>query len=281
MKKPGETIVFLPKAEFTEKQLELIGPAKFYSEKVNNDDDLIEKCKNAEAVLAANSRTGALSAKFFDSLPNLKFVSVYSTAFDWVDLEAAKRNNVTVSYCPGFATEAVANWTISMITKLIQPKGKTLGVIRLGRSGLEVAEKAAELGMKVIAWDRKQKASNQVPLHALLRQSDVVSLHLALNEETRNFIGVKELAAMKPGAVLIDSAREGLFDLKALEKALESGKLSGAAIDLDHHSKTLLAKAMTTNHVAGNSAESYALGNVMFVQNLVKWREGKEQNRLV
>ncbi len=275
-------VVFLPKVDFTERQLELIGPATFYGEKVTSEKDLIRKCLKADAVLATQKRTGNLTPNFFNSLPNLKFVSIYSTGYDFVDLKAAKAQGVTVSYCPGYCTSAVAEWTISMIQKLCKPHaGKTLGIIGLGRIGQAVAATALQIGMKVVAWDRIKKTTFQVSLEKLLRESDVVSIHLALNDQTQGFIGEKEIAMMKTGAALINSAREGLVDNKALVKSLKTNKLRGAAIDLDHQSKTNIPKAITTQHIAWNNTESFKVGDEMFVQNLVKWRNGEPQNVLV
>ncbi len=274
-------VVFLPKTDFTTRQLELIGPATFYGKSVTSEKDLIQKCLEADAVLATQKRTDNLTSSFFNSLPKLKFVSIYSTGYDFVDLNAAKAHRVTVSYCPGHCTSAVADWTISMIQKLCKPKGKTLGVIGLGRIGKAVATIAMQIGMKVVAWDRSQKTAFQVPLEKLLRESNVVSIHLALNNQTRNFISEKEIALLKNGAFLINSAREDLVDNKALAKALKTGKLAGAAIDLDHRSTTQIPKAITTSHTAWNNAESFRLGDEIFVQNLVKWRNGKPQNVLV
>ena len=273
-----KTVVFLPKRLFTKEELALIGPAEFYGEKVESESDLIGKCRGAEAVLAAMSRTGKLTERFFESLPELKFVSVYATGYDWVDVDAARKNGVVVSNCPGYSTPAVADWTISMIQRLGVARGKALGVIGLGRIGQEVAKRAKRLGMEVIAWDRKPKAEFQVPLEELLKKSDFVTLHLALNEETRHFIGKKEIALMKRGAFLINSAREGLVDINALREALESGKLGGAAIDLDIHSKMDVPGAIATPHRAWKSEESARLGNKMFVGNLVAWRRRKPQN---
>lgn len=280
MKKSGRVVVFLPRDRFTVEQLERIGSATFYGNAVVGEADLIAKCSDAEAVLATPSRINRLSAKFFDSLPKLKFVSIYATGFDWVDLKAAAKNKVIVSYCPGFATVAVAGYTISMIKRLCNPRGKTLGVIGLGRIGLAVVEKASRLGMSVITWDRKEKASFQVPFEKLLRESDVISVHLALNDETRGIIGKKELALMKKGAFLINPSRERLVDNAALSEALENGKIAGAAIDLEYNSKTKIPKAITTLHVAWRSVESETLGTEMFVHNLEAWRAGRPENRL-
>lgn len=275
-----KTVVFLSKELFTPEQLELIGPADFYGENFESEEDVIEKSRGAEAILAAKSRSGDLRKKFFDSLPDLKFVSIYATGYDWIDLGAANEHGVTVSSCPGFSTPAVSDWTISMIQELCEPKGKTLGVIGLGRIGRATAEKAKAIGMKVVAWDQKEKTDFQVPLEELLKQSDVVSIHLSLGEGTEGFLSKEKIALMKPEAFLVNSAREGLMDINAVKTALESGKLAGAAVDLDIHSTTEYPNAITTPHTAWRSDESQKLGKEMFVGNLVAWRSGKPQHVL-
>jgi phosphoglycerate dehydrogenase-like enzyme len=85
---------------------------------------------------------------------------------------------------------------------------------------------------------------------------------------------------MKRGSVLINSSREELTDNNAIANALDGGKLSGAAVDLDFHSETKIPKAITTLHTAWNSPDSFEVGNEMFVQNLVAWRNGKPKNQL-
>ena len=117
----------------------------------------------------------------------------------------------------------------------IQLTGKTLGLVGFGGIAAEMARLAGGIGMRVLAWNRTAKAHPGVAfvdLDALLGDSDVVSLHLLLNDETRGFIGAERLAAMKPGAILVNTARGALVDEAALVDALEAGRLHHAALDV-------------------------------------------------
>ena len=277
-----KTVVFIPKDRFTEDELKLIGDAEFFGEKVKDEDDLINKCKDADYVLAAISRTGDLTRKFFESLPNLKFVSIFATGYEWVDVEAAKENNVVISNAPDYCTEAVAEYTITMLLRLARDKkkevlGKTLGVIGYGAIGKRVTEMAKGIGMKVLVWNRTEKITI-TPLEILLKESDFVSIHLALTKDTKNFLNKERLNLMKDGAFLINPSREGLVDNMELTRLLETGKIAGAAVELDHHSKTEMPGAILTPHIAWNTEEGLKKGQKIFLENLIKYKEGKPQN---
>jgi D-3-phosphoglycerate dehydrogenase / 2-oxoglutarate reductase len=119
----------------------------------------------------------------------------------------------------------------------VQLTGKTLGIIGLGGIGREIARLAAGMGMTVIAWNRTQHSDSPVPLvdlDALLARADVLSLHLVLNDETRGFLDAARMARIKPGAILVNTARGALVDEAALIGALQSGALRHAALDVFH-----------------------------------------------
>ena len=120
----------------------------------------------------------------------------------------------------------------------VQLKDKTLGIIGLGGIGAEVARIAKGIGMDVIAWNRTPRPEAGVPLvelDALLAQSDVISLNLTLSDETRGFIDAKKIARMKPGAILVNTARGALVDEHALLDALRSGHIRHAGLDVFHN----------------------------------------------
>ena len=120
----------------------------------------------------------------------------------------------------------------------VQVFGKTLGIIGLGGIGAEVARIAKGMGMEVIAWNRTRRADADVPmveLDALLQKSDVVSLNLTLNDETRGFLDKTRIARMKPGAILVNTARGALVDEAALIEALNSGHIRHAGLDVFHN----------------------------------------------
>ncbi len=117
----------------------------------------------------------------------------------------------------------------------VQLRGKTLGIIGLGGIGREAARIGRGLGMEVIAWNRTPRdGENLVALDALLAGSDVISLHLALNDDTRGFLGAAQIARMKPGVILINTARAALVEESALIEALRSGHVGHAGLDVFH-----------------------------------------------
>lgn len=146
----------------------------------------------------------------------------------------------------------------------VQLFGKTLGVIGLGGIGREVARIGRGLGMEVIAWNRTPRDGEAlVPLDELLARSDVISLHLALNDATRGFLGAKELARTKPGAILINTARGALVDEAALLKALRSGRIRHAGLDVFHdeplrpdHPLAAMANVTLTAHAGFRTFEA-------------------------
>ncbi len=117
----------------------------------------------------------------------------------------------------------------------VQLRGKTLGVIGLGGIGGEVMRVGRGLGMEVIAWNRTPRPDAPlVPLDELLARSDVITLHLALSDDTRGFLGAAQVARMKPGVVLINTARGALIDEAALVAGLRSGRIRHAGLDVFH-----------------------------------------------
>ena len=159
-------------------------------------------------------------------------------------------------------------------SRAVGPKritGSVLGVVGLGRTGALVATRAAALGMRVLAWAprtplaraRELGATPVVTLAELLRASDVVSLHVPLTPDTKNLIDADALAAMRPGAALVNCGRGGLVDLGALHASLESGRLAAAALDVldtepppEDHIAFALPRTILTPHLAWLSPES-------------------------
>jgi D-3-phosphoglycerate dehydrogenase len=148
----------------------------------------------------------------------------------------------------------------------MQLNGKTLGIVGLGGIGREVARIAKGIGMEVIAYNRTERADAGVPLvdiDTLLNRSDVVSLHLTLGDETRGFLGIERIARMKPGALLINTARGALIDEAALLAALQSGQVGHAGLDVFHaeplkadHPLAKMANVTLTSHAAFRTLEA-------------------------
>lgn len=173
-----------------------------------------------------------------ECLEGTRLICVPSTGFDHIDVDAARDQGIDVSNVPDYATESVAQTTFDHITRFESNlEGKTIGLVGLGAIGARVAEMARERGMEVVVYTRNPDRVcypdiSFVCLDELLNESDIVSLHVPLSEETEGLIGQRELSLMKPSAVLINTARGGLVDENALSNALESGDIAGAGLDV-------------------------------------------------
>lgn len=214
----------------------------------------IERAKDADVVIESNM---PLRKEFFDACPNIKMLSIAFTGLDHIDLEECEARGILVKNAAGYSTEAVAEEAICMmiglyrhlvendkITRLCagsslapgrEIANKTVGIVGLGAIGQRTAKLAQAFGCKIIAWNRTEKVVDNVTLvdkETLFKESDIVSLHVALNDETRNFVTYKELSMMKPSAIIVNVARGPIINTKDLAKALQEGLISGAALDV-------------------------------------------------
>jgi D-3-phosphoglycerate dehydrogenase len=256
-------------------------------------DALIEALKGVH-MLGIRSRT-QLTREVLEAAETLVAVGCFSVGTNQVDLDAAHAKGVPVFNAPFSNTRSVAELTIAEIVMLMRgvfPKsvaahqgvwlktavgsrelrGKTLGIVGYGNIGTQLAMLAESMGMRVIYFDRTDKLShgNVEPagsLKSLLERADVVSLHLPETKETKGIFGKAEIAAMKPGAFLINNARGTLVDIDALADALRSGHLAGAAVDVfpvepksnaDTFDSPLrgLENVILTPHVGGSTEEA-------------------------
>jgi len=223
-------------------------------------ENIIERLQGAQVAI---SNKIALNAETLAACPELKLILVTATGTNNVDLAAARAHGVTVSNCQGYGTPSVAQHTIMLLLNLVtrlndyqrdvqaglwqkakqfclldypivELEGKTLGLLGHGELGGAVARLAEAFGMRVIlgAIPGRPARADRVPLDELLAQVDALTLHCPLNEHTRDFIGARELALLKPGAFIVNTARGGLINEQALADALRSGHLGGAATDV-------------------------------------------------
>lgn len=225
-----------------------------YPDRNENIDELKRRAEGAEVIIESNI---PLRKDFLDACPNLKMLSIAFTGLDHIDMEECQRRGIIVKNAAGYSTEAVAELAIAMmvdvyrkvvendrITRECQRKGimpgreiggKTLGIIGMGNIGQRVAKIANAYGCKVLAWNRTPKTVEGVTFvdkETLLKESDIVTLHIALNNETRDLITANELKLMKPSAILINTARGPVVNEQALADALKSGIIAGAATDV-------------------------------------------------
>ncbi len=223
--------------------------------------EMIAALADAEGLLG--SAVLPVDAELLDSAPSLLVVSNVGVGYDRVDLEAATRRKVVVCNTPGVLSAAVADLTIALVISLARriPEadrfvregnwapdkfvglgtdiaGKTLGIVGLGRIGRAVALRAHALGMAVCFNDKfRVEALDSAfwryrELDDLLRESDFVTLHVNLTEETTKLIGARELGLMKPSAYLINTSRGPVVDQAALTTALREERIAGAALDV-------------------------------------------------
>jgi D-3-phosphoglycerate dehydrogenase len=170
----------------------------------------------------------------------------------------------------------------------VELQGKTLGVIGLGAIGRRFARLGQGIGMRVIAWTMHPNPAlgfDLVELDELLRTSDVVSLHLRLSPETKGFLGRDRLGLMKPGAILINTARGPIVDEAAVIDALREGRLGGAGIDVfdaepltPGHPLTKLDNVVLTPHCAGITPEALEAGLALAIENVVNYLNGNPTN---
>jgi len=256
-------------------------------------------------VLVVRSRT-KVTREIIEAGEKLKVVGRAGAGIDNIDVEAAKEKGVKVLNTPEAPAIAVAELTIGLLLSLArqipradssmkegrwakkefkgwQLNGKTFGVIGLGHIGEKVARLAKAFGMKILITKRtppspeilKELEAEFVPLDELLRRSDIVSLHVPLTPQTHHMIGEREIQLMKDGAFIINTSRGAVIDEKALFKALKSGKLGGAALDVyeveppEDYSLMKLPNVVCTPHIGAQTVEAQRAAATLLAQKIV------------
>lgn len=273
----------------------------------------IEQAENADVIMIANM---PLNGEVINACKNLKFIDVAFTGVDHVDLAAASKNNISVSNAAGYSTEAVAELSLCLMLSLLRNvmqtdarcregktkdglvgcelRGKTIGIIGAGAIGTRTAELCKAFGCRVLGYKRTLSGNEPdfiefVSLDELLSNSDIVSLHCPLNEDSRHLINRDTIAKMKKGAYIINAARGPVVDSEALAEALNSGYLAGAGIDVfeneppidTSHPLLNCKNTIVTPHIAFASAESMKSRAQIVFENLKKWMEGDQINKVL
>ena len=254
-------------------------------------EEVLRLCEEAEGILV---RRLQMTAAIIKRLRRCKVILRYGVGTDNVDVDAATAANIIVGHVPVYCADEVSvhaialllaavrkvvsthkkmeqgGWEVHREEPICRMAGRTLGIVGFGNIGRAVAQKLAGWGMRLLAYDpffEKDRADalrvQFVDLETLLRESDYVSLHCPLLPETRHLIGKRALSLMKPGAILVNTARGPVVDSQALLTALDGGKLAAAALDvfeeeplpnaspLRKHARVILS-----DHVAWYSEES-------------------------
>ncbi len=308
---PGDEPVQIAGSPHLE-QLANYGNVVLYDTRPESSEEKIERVRDADVIM--NTR-GAVTwgEQEFSQLPKLKMITTCSIGTDMFELEAAKKYGVVICNQPGRTAPVVAEHMFGLMFAVakraaylttemkkggwprrdnVMLQGKTLGIIGAGNIGAEMARLAQAIGMEVIAWtfhpspERAEKLGVRfVALDTLLETSDVVSLHVALTDDTRGMVGEAELEKMKAGALLLNGARGAIVDTDALVNALNSGHIGGAGIDVYEEEPTppdypLFAceQVVLTPHCADMTPEGVDLLNSGAVENVIAFLEGRTRN---
>ena len=270
-------------------------------------EEVVALAKGCAGIIAG---TEPLTEEVLRQLPDLKAISRCGAGLDNVDVEAARKRGIAVKATPDAPTQAVAELTVALILNVLRRinfmdrqvrsgawskemggllSGKTVGIIGLGRIGRRVTELLRPFGVKILASepkpDRKWVKENKVrltSLEELLRESDIVTLHVPYTEQNRNLINAGRLKIMKRGAILINTSRGGLVDEDALYQALKSGYLGGAALDVMetepyHGSLKELNNVTLTPHIGSYAFEARVQMEMEAAKNLIKMLKGKRK----
>lgn len=228
-----------------------------------DSDEIISRCKGAEIVL---TNKVVLDSSVLNMLPRLQYIGVLATGYNVVDLEAATRQNIVVTNIPAYSTESVAQmvwahilnvvgrvdhyacenrkgrWTVSsdfcyLDHNLFELNGKTLGIVGLGNTGSATARIASAFGMRVLAYTSKSEEQLsqgivKATLNDIFADSDIVSLHCPLNDQTRGMVNAERIKTMKPSAILINTGRGPLINEADVADALNAGAISAYCADV-------------------------------------------------
>lgn len=283
---------------------------EYFKESAKDDEEKIKRLKDSDIAIITNKPVSR------DVIENtdLKLIDVAFTGVDHVDLDACKDENVKVLNASGYSDDSVAELVIGLAIGVLRKfdqnrknifedknnyllgqliKGKTFGVIGTGNIGIKLIELLSVFGCKIIANSRTEKDEvkkmgvEYVDLDTLLEKSDIVSLHIPSNKDTKNFLGKDELDKMKEGAVLINCARGAVVDNDYLAELLNADKLR-AGIDVFDMEPPLpedyplrnAKNVILTNHVAFYTEEAMKIRADIVFDNLYKYLEGNIQNEI-
>jgi D-3-phosphoglycerate dehydrogenase len=272
-------------------------------------DDLLKAIPDYDGLIV-RGRT-KVTTSLMDAASRLKVIGRAGVGVDNIDLEAAKKHNITVVNAPMSTSLAVAELTFGLLLALareipradagmkqgkwlkkelegVELNGKTLGLIGYGRIGVEVGKRASAFGMNVIAYDPliseddiKKRGAEPVSIQDLYAWSDFISLHLPLNVQTRDMIGSLAFSEMKDGVRIVCAARGGIIDEAELVKALNSGKVAGAALDVFSAEPPGMTetvshpRVITTPHIGAQTAEAQSRASEDIANEVLSALQGK------
>jgi len=291
------------------------GAVTVHTSRPETQDELVARIREAHTVINIRAYC-KFTAEVLEACPHLKHLAIWGTGTDNVDLAAARAAGIVVTNTPNTATDAVAEqglalllaiarkipsldaqvkrgeWVRGMLTQVC---GKTLGIIGTGAIGLRMAQLGRGIGMSVLAWSFHPNLAvaqtigfRYVPTMAeVLREADVVSLHLRSTPDTERIIGAQEFALMKSTALFLNTARGQLVDQQALYEALRDGTIAGAGLDVFTQEPIppddpllQLPNVVLSPHTAGTTPEALMNGLNLCAANVVAFLQGQVRNRV-
>jgi glycerate dehydrogenase len=315
-------IVFLDRLTFAEGirfDVSRLAGCRWQEYPMTTPEEVVERLRDAEVALTNKVR---LTGEILRQLPRLQLICATATGVDNIDTATARERGIAVANVRGYATDTVPEHVFAMALALRRDlfryhaaaregrwtaapvfclhdypmadlAGSTLGIVGSGSLGSALARLAGCFGMRTLLAERRgapDTRPGRTAFEQVLREADVLSLHLPLTPENRHLIGRAELAAMKPGAILINTARGALVDPAALVEALQSGHLGGAGIDVletepppaDHPLLAAdLPNLLVTPHVAWASRQAQQKLADEVIANIAAFQRGESRNRVV
>ena len=292
-----------------------LGEATVYE--VNRQETLVSCIGDAEVIVSNKAK---LTAQVLEQVPNVKLICVTATGFDTVDTGYCRTRGIGVCNVPGYSTDSVAQLTVALALNLathlgeyrefvhsgaysagnvankLSPcwnelTGKTWGIIGGGNIGNRVANIAKALGCRVIMYRRNPDPEFEtVDLNTLCETSDIISIHLALNDQTRGMVGRLQIGRMKKNAIVVNVARGAVTDEEALARAIEENRIGALGVDVysvepfgkDHPFSRILDRdnVCLTPHMAWGSIESRNRCIAKVAENIAAFYRGESLNRV-
>ena len=272
------------------------------------EDEIVRRAGDSDVIIVSNL---PLSSSVINKCENLKMISVAFTGFDQIDISTCKKRGIVVCNSAGYSTDSVAELAVGLMISVLRKivwgdsktralstgegflgtelKGKTVGVIGTGAIGTRVIELLKVFGCTIIAYSRTKKPGIEfVELDTLLAKSDIVTLHVPLNRETRHLINRDNLKLMKSKSIIINTARGGVIDNHALAEALTKGVVAGAGLDSVDMEPPLpsgypLLSAPNTvlvPHIGYATGEAIGRRTQIVFENVLSYLRGSLQNRV-
>ena len=279
-------------------------------EEYPDQEKLKELVRDVSAIIVRSKPK--VTKEIIDAAPNLKVIARAGVGLDNIDVEYAKSKGIEIVNAPAASSRSVAELAIALIFNVARKiafadrkmregvwakkqcmgfelEGKTLGVIGFGRIGYSVAKMASAIGMKILIYDvnkdyerAREVGGKFVELEELLKNSDVVTIHVPLLESTYHLINEERLKLMKSTAVLINTSRGAVVDTNALVKALQKGWIAGAGLDVfeeeplpKDHPLTKLDNVVLTPHIGASTVEAQERAGIEVAEKVVKILKGE------